>query len=194
MMQLFSIPGAGRIVNAASSFVRYEAPSAAGVIAGADLSVRLRGDGSDFGQILPGDSIELPAIVSTWEFTPADPVNDGALVRVGVGRVISTRTTVNGSIALEASPRTSALVHATKTVTTASAQVLAASANRKYLLVQNKSGTGTVWLVFGAAATQAAGIKLGPGGNYEMASVVSTQALFAIGDIASNADVLVVEG
>lgn len=82
-----------------------------------------------------------------------------------------------------------------KTVTNASAQLVAANTARKYFLVQNKDPAGNLYLNFGAgAATAANGIKIQPGGNYELTGAQSTQAIQAIGDIASNANVLVVEG
>lgn len=85
--------------------------------------------------------------------------------------------------------------NAAKTVTTASAVLVAANTARKYLLVQNKDPAGNIYLNFGAgAATVANGIKIQPGGNYEMDGAQSTQAIQCIGDIASNANVLVVEG
>lgn len=80
------------------------------------------------------------------------------------------------------------------TVTNASGILVAANTARKYLMVQNNSATGTIYLVFGATATAALGIAISPGGNYEMNGAQSTQAIHAIGDIASNPDVLVVEG
>lgn len=81
------------------------------------------------------------------------------------------------------------------TATTASAQFRAANANRRYLMVQNKSATGTIWVnLTGVAATQANGIKLIPGGSLELQGYVPTDAVMIIGDIASNPDVLIVEG
>ena len=82
-----------------------------------------------------------------------------------------------------------------KTVTNASTQLVAGNTARAYLLIQNKDPAGIVYVNFGAgAATAANGIKIQPGGAYEMSEVQSTQAIQAIGDIASNANVLVVEG
>ena len=82
-----------------------------------------------------------------------------------------------------------------KTVTTTSAQLVAALATRKYLLVQNKDATGNIYLNFGAgAATTANGLKIGPGQSYELNCNISTAAIQAIGDVASNANVIVIEG
>lgn len=84
--------------------------------------------------------------------------------------------------------------NASATVTNASAQLVASSGTRNYLLVQNKSGTGTIYLCFNAAATVANGIRLKPGESYELNCNVLTAAINAIGDIASNPDVVVVTG
>lgn len=85
---------------------------------------------------------------------------------------------------------------AQKTVTNASAELVAANASRRYLLVQNKSSSGILYLNFsGAAATAANGLKILPGGSYETAGgFAPSGSITAIGDIASNADVVVVEG
>ena len=81
-----------------------------------------------------------------------------------------------------------------KTVTNASTSLVAANAQREYLLIQNKDATGNIYIVFNAAATVAAGVKITPGGSFELNSNILTAQIFAIGDIASNANVVVVEG
>lgn len=82
-----------------------------------------------------------------------------------------------------------------KTVTNASGQLLAANLNRRYLLIQNNDSTGIVYLnIAGAAAAAASGIKVLPGGSYECQGYVTTSAINAIGDIANNPNVVVVEG
>lgn len=88
-----------------------------------------------------------------------------------------------------------AYTQAAATVTNASAQLVAANTNRRFLLVQNKSQTGTLYLnLAGAAATVGNGVLIGPGDSIELDAYCPTGAVFAIGDIASNPDVVVVEG
>lgn len=84
---------------------------------------------------------------------------------------------------------------AAKVVTNGSGLLLAALAGRTYLFVQNKSDTGTIWLnILGAGANTASGIKLEPGEFYEMAGPrVTSAAVYAVGDIANNPDVMAVE-
>jgi glutamate 5-kinase len=85
-------------------------------------------------------------------------------------------------------------VNVNATVTNVSAQLLAANVNRAYLIIQNKDSAGTIYVNFGAAATVANGIAIAPGGAYELNGTCSTQQIFAIGSIGSNANVVTVEG
>ncbi|WP_312129343.1 hypothetical protein [Diaphorobacter nitroreducens] len=87
-----------------------------------------------------------------------------------------------------------AFTNAAVNVTNASAQIKPANAGRQYMMVQNKDAAASVWLSFGAAATTANGIKIGPGGSWESGVVVPSNAVHAIGDTAGNANVVVVEG
>jgi hypothetical protein len=115
-------------------------------------------------------------------------------IGIGNGQVRYNRGAASVDVLSQEPVRTGAVTQAAATVTTASAVLVAAKSNRKYLLVQNKSLTGNIWLVFGAAATQALGIKVVPGGFYELNQAIPTQEIRAVGDIASNPDVVVVEG
>lgn len=81
------------------------------------------------------------------------------------------------------------------TVTTTSGQLKAANASRRYLLIQNNDAAGDVFIrVDGATATTANGLKIAAGGSLELATFVPTGAITAIGSIASNANVIVIEG
>lgn len=91
-------------------------------------------------------------------------------------------------------PVSSSFANSAKTVTNASAQLVAANTARKYLLIQNNDTVGNIFVQFGSAAGLTTGVKIAPGGAYEMSDVQSTQAIYAIGSIASNANVVVVEG
>lgn len=92
-------------------------------------------------------------------------------------------------------PQTNAFTNQQKTVTNASAQLLAANAAREYLLIQNKDTAGNLYIGFGGGAVTAAnGVRIIPGGAFELIGVCTTQAIQAIGDIANNANVVTVEG
>lgn len=85
---------------------------------------------------------------------------------------------------------------ASANVTSASGQLLAANLARRYLLIQNNDTTGIVYVTLdGTAATAAKGIKLLPGGaSLELQGFVPTGQVNAIGSLASNTNVIVVEG
>lgn len=127
------------------------------------------------------DKVEIDA-------TAADTIQVG----IGNGNARYNRQTI--TITSNRQPVTSTFSNTQKTVTNASGQLVAANANRQYLLIQNKDAAGNVYIAWGGAATTAAGIKIPPGGSFEQPATQSTQAIFAIGDIASNANVVVVEG
>lgn len=87
-----------------------------------------------------------------------------------------------------------AFTNAAASVGTASGQLLAAKANRRYLLVQNNSDTATIYVrLDGVAATNTTGVKLGPGASMEISNWAPTAAITAISDTAAT-PVVVVEG
>lgn len=88
-----------------------------------------------------------------------------------------------------------AFTNTQKTVTSSSTSLVAANANRRYLLIQNNDASGIIYVTLdGTAATTAKGVKIAAGGSYELQGFVPTGQLFAIGSIASNANCVVVEG
>lgn len=108
--------------------------------------------------------------------------NDVAYDKAPVGTMIITN--VNG-----------AFTHTTPTVTNASTTLKAANPNRRYILIQNNDASGIVYVRFdGATATATNGLKLAPGQSYEASNFGPTGAITAIGSIASNANVIVIEG
>lgn len=110
------------------------------------------------------------------------------------GSTVQYDTPPNGQVTVTNNASTS-FTHAQKTVTTTSSAMLTSNANRRYLLIQNRDTVGNIWVMLnGATATQAAGIKIEPGGSLELTPFCSTNFITAIGDIASNANIMVVEG
>lgn len=115
------------------------------------------------------------------------------------GNVIVTNVpavTIANVPAVTLSGEQGAFTQAAATVTNASGQLLAAKANRRYLLIQNNNTSGGAIYVnlAGAAAAIAGGISIEAGTSYECANFCPTGAIFAIGSIASNANITVVEG
>ena len=91
-------------------------------------------------------------------------------------------------------PVSPGFVNTAATVTNASAVLVPPNPARQYLLVQNKALTGDVYISFGGAATAANGVRVVAGGFYELSAIVPLGAIHAIGSVASNPNVLVVEG
>jgi hypothetical protein len=86
------------------------------------------------------------------------------------------------------------LIGAPATVTNVSGSLMAANPSRKYLLIQNKDPVGRIWINFGAAASQATGVLIVPGGAFELDAKITGQEIFAIGDLASNPNIMRVQG
>ena len=103
--------------------------------------------------------------------------------------------TVNGNVTVDnATPVNAAGSNTQKTVTNSSSSLVAANPTRKFLAIQNKDASGKVYINFCAAATVANGILIPAGGYFEVNSNMLTAQIFAIGDLTSNANVVVVEG
>lgn len=123
-------------------------------------------------------------------------VQTGDTVKVGIGngQARYNRGQASVNVITGRAPQSGAFVNTQRTVTNASAQLLAANANRQYLLIQNKDAQGDIYVTFGAAATAGNGIRIEAGGNFTMEGTQSTQAVYAVGTVANNANVLTVEG
>jgi hypothetical protein len=129
--------------------------------------------------------------VNVGNFPGTQPVSG----TVNVGNFPGTQP-VSGTVNVGNLPSVSSLfTQAGATVTNTSGQLLAARATRRYLMIQNRNTSGFIYVnLTGATATVANGIELGPGESYELSTFCPTAAITAIGSIASNPNVLVVEG
>lgn len=88
-----------------------------------------------------------------------------------------------------------AFTQAQATVTNASGQLLAANAARRYLLIQNNDTSGDIYVTLdGTAATTAKGLKIAAGGALELQGYAPTGAINAIGSLATQSNVVTVEG
>jgi hypothetical protein len=103
---------------------------------------------------------------------------------------------MSGAIAISENKQTISglFTNTAATVTNASAQLIAANPLRQYLLIQNNDTSGSIFLEFGSAATLTDGLRLGPLEAFEMATTQSSQSIFAIGSIASNTKIVIVQG
>ena len=110
-----------------------------------------------------------------------------------MGNQVSYDTPPNGQVIV--TNTAGAFVHAVHTVTSLSGQLKAANKYRRYLLIQNKNPSGDIYVkVDGQPVAVAGGVKIGPGGSWELAGYVPTGAITAIGSLANNPVVVTVEG
>lgn len=181
--------GADYELSAVGDYVRLKAASVA-------VTVRAP-DNNETVELEQGDDAVLSAF-SRLRLSHADAAEQIVTVYVGKGtRAGSSK--VGGAVAVSNFPASVAvngpMVNAAKAVTNASAQVLAANAARRFLMVQNKDAAGSVWVTLdGSAATTGNGIKIAPGSSLILDVYTPVAAIMAIGDIASNANIVVVEG
>lgn len=114
-------------------------------------------------------------------------------VQVGIGNGQARYNRSQGSVAV--TNVRGAMTNTAPTVTNASTTLVAANATRSYLLIQNNHASADVYVrLDGAAATLTTGVKIPAGGSYELVGFVPTGAVTAIGSVASNTSVVVVEG
>lgn len=106
---------------------------------------------------------------------------------------VNSNINISGTVSNGSQVR-KALTNTAGSVGLASAQLVAANASRDYLLIQNTHATANIYVrVDGGAASNTTGVKIGPGGSYELASTVPIGAIMAISDTAAT-PVVIVEG
>jgi len=112
----------------------------------------------------------------------------------GVYVTIKTDATGNLYVApASGATSTVAYTQTTPTITNSNGTVLAANTSRKYVSIQNNDAAGIVYINFGAAATTAH-FKIIAGATLILDNFVPNGTITAIGSIASNANISVVEG
>lgn len=135
-------------------------------------------------------------------FTGLALTNEGASTVTGwivvsddeyVDRRITGTVDVTGGVTLTGIQQR-AFTSVAATITSASGTLAAANLNRQYLLVQN-NGTGDIFVnLAGVAATLTNGVKVAAnGGALELSMCVPTALIRAIGTIASNPNIVVVQ-
>lgn len=82
----------------------------------------------------------------------------------------------------------------TLTVTNASQALVAANTSRKFFFIQNNDAAGIIYVTFGATSTTTLGVKLSPGQSWQITSNAPIGSVNLIGSIASNANVVYVDG
>lgn len=193
-------PGSAYELSAVGDYVRIKSASVAITVEAPEQN--------ESAEMEQGDDATLSAF-SRLRLSHADAAEQSVTVYIGkgtragsskVGGAISvvggSISVVGGSISVSNIPANGgAFANTGKTVINASAQLLAANASRRFLLIQNKDPGGNIWVTLdGSAATEGNGVKIVPGGSLILDSYAPTGAIYAIGDIASNANIVTVEG
>lgn len=152
--------------------------------------VRVKGKWGELSSLVAGQGLENSEFDDLF-FTDESGASNTITVLVGDRNFIDGLT---GSVTVtQQRVASGAAANTQVTVTNASTTIDAANANRQYLLIQNKDATGIVYLNFGGAATVANGVQINPGGSWESGAFCPTGAVQAIGSIASNTNVVIVE-
>lgn len=121
-------------------------------------------------------------------------VQAGDTVKVGIGNGAARYNRGASSVTI-AGGMNGNFGHFAANVTSAGITLRPAKANRRYLLIQNKDSVGNIWIDTGwTTATTTNGLKIPPGGSYEINGFCPSGPIGAISDIASNNNVIVVEG
>lgn len=152
-------------------------------------------ENSEEAELDQGDAVDLSPF-TVLMLSHSDAAEQSVTIYVGRGtRMVSSQ--VGGSVNVSSLPSPAVPVtQAAVTVGVASAQILAARAARRLLLVQNNDATANVYLnLTGAAAAVAGGVKIAPGGSLLLDVATPSEAVTAIADVATAANaVTVVEG
>lgn len=116
----------------------------------------------------------------------------------GVYETIKTDGSQSLSVAIVSSPvpvTSAVFTTSAPTVTSTSGSLLSSNTSRKSVLVQNNHASATIYLSFIAAtAATTSMLALGPGQSLYLAGIIPTAQINAIGSVASNTSVVVVEG
>lgn len=115
------------------------------------------------------------------------------VIRLGVKVYFDAPPSGNVSVT-NLTPAQATAINTNPAVTNVSSLIVGANPAREYLLIQNKDDVGNIYIVFGTGATIANGVKIEAGGSFELNCNIITSAIFAIGDIASNSNIVVVQG
>lgn len=137
-----------------------------------------------------GDGVDDLEEFTELQLSHGSGVDQVFTLAVGVGGA-SSRSALVAGLPAEQGAYTQAAV----AVTNASGLLLAANSARRTLLISNNSATGDIYLnLAGAAATVAAGHRIKAGDAMLLDRYPPAGAIYAIGSIANNPDIVVSEG
>ena len=188
-------PGEAYDINAVGDYIRIKS-------AGVTVTVEAP-EQNESAELEQGDDVTLSAF-SRLRLSHADAAEQSVTVYIGKGtRAGSSK--IGGAVSVSNFPASTAVSNfpgsnsgfsqSQKTVTSGGGLLLSANAGRRFLMIQNKDGVGYIFISLnGAAATQADGFKIGPNASLILDVFTPNGAIYAIGDLASNANIIVAEG
>lgn len=154
--------------------------------------INIRIDGGPGANFSAGQGFKMPPGTTFRDLTIKDASGAPNLGVIFIGDASYDDTTFSGAV--QVTNTSGAFAQTVPAVTNASANLVGANAARRYFLFQNVDPIANVYLnLAGAAATVGNGVKVPPGGSYELQGFVTNTAITAIADQAT-ADVRVVEG
>lgn len=154
--------------------------------------INIRIDGGPGANFSAGQGFKMPAGKTFRDLTVTDASGAPNQGVIFIGDASYDDTTFSGAV--QVTNTSGAFAQTKPAVTNASANLVAANANRRYLLIQNLDTVANVFVrLDGVAATLATGVQIPPGGSLELATFVTNTAVTAIAD-QPTADVRVVEG
>lgn len=134
--------------------------------------------------LLAGLEVSPPVPADGYAFDEVRIDVGGAdTVQIGIGDGSARYNRSQGNVAVTNTG--GAFTHAQASVTNVDNTILAANTARRYCLVQNNSTAGVLRLVLdGTAATATKGVRIQPGGSYEVQGYCVTNAIRAFMETA----------
>lgn len=121
-------------------------------------------------------------------------VNSTVQFVIRLGNIVGYDIAPTGSVLVNGITNKATFTHSISNVANVATLIKAAMEGRKYLLIQNRDDVGNIWVKLdGFFSSMSFGVKVGPGESLELADACPSVSIYAIGDIASNPNVLVVE-
>lgn len=150
----------------------------------AGVPVRIQSESGDVdATVEQGDALNLEPF-SRVIVSHADAAEQTVTMLIGNGTSADSAK-VGGSVAVSYMPATAqAMTQSAPAVGLASAQILAAKPDRRFLMLQNKHASAKIHVnLTGAAAAAADGIMLSPGASLVLDVCVPSGAITAISDV-----------
>lgn len=190
MRDLRLMIGAGQVeeIAAVGAYLRIKS-------AAVPLLIEIEGGKSRF-EIAKGGSVKVMPF-TRFSVSHSSGTDQAIVIAVGDEGEEQTEGVMTGDVAVSnlksaVQVGNSSLVR--RTITTSAGALASVNPNRAFISIRNQDDVGTIW-ISSSSVSVGNGWKLGPGESIEfMGGAVFTGVLIAIGDAASNPNVMVWEG